>query len=48
MRGRHAIGAALVDGRVLVKDFSLLNQDVAGIVAEAKEAARALAARAGV
>jgi 5-methylthioadenosine/S-adenosylhomocysteine deaminase len=38
----------LVDGRVLVNDYALLNQDVAAIVAEARTAAVTLAARAGV
>ena len=38
----------MVDGRVLVRDFALSNQDVAEITAEARVAASALAARAGV
>ena len=36
----------MVDGRVLVRDYRLLNQDVAAITAEARTAASALAARA--
>ena len=38
----------MVDGEVLVRDFSLLNQDVQEITADARTAAGALAARAGV
>lgn len=38
----------MVDGRVLVRDYALSNHDVAGITAEARTAAAALAARAGV
>jgi 5-methylthioadenosine/S-adenosylhomocysteine deaminase len=38
----------MVDGRVLVNDHLLLSQDVRAIAAEGREAARSLAARAGV
>ena len=38
----------MVDGQVLVRDYSLSNHDVRAITAEAGTAARALAARAGV
>ena len=38
----------MVDGQVLVRDYALLNQDVAEITAEARVAASALAARASV
>jgi 5-methylthioadenosine/S-adenosylhomocysteine deaminase len=38
----------MVDGRVLARDCSLVEQDVAAITAEARTAAAALAARAGV
>ena len=38
----------MVDGRVLVRDYALMNQDVKAITAEARTAAVALAARAGV
>jgi 5-methylthioadenosine/S-adenosylhomocysteine deaminase len=36
----------MVDGQVLVRDFGLQNQDVGAIAAEARTAARLLAARA--
>jgi hypothetical protein len=36
----------MVDGQVLVGDSRLQNQDVGAIAAEAREAAKALAARA--
>jgi 5-methylthioadenosine/S-adenosylhomocysteine deaminase len=36
----------MVDGRVLVRDYALLNEDVAAITAESREAAAMLAARA--
>ncbi len=38
----------MVDGQVLVDDHALLSQDVRAIAAESREAARTLAARAGV
>jgi 5-methylthioadenosine/S-adenosylhomocysteine deaminase len=38
----------MVDGQVLVRDFSLLNHDARAITAEARHAAVTLAARAGV
>jgi len=38
----------MVDGHVLARDFSLLNHDVAAIMAAARSAAATLAARAGV
>jgi 5-methylthioadenosine/S-adenosylhomocysteine deaminase len=38
----------MVDGQVLVRDFSLLNHDARAITAEARNAAVTLAARAGV
>jgi hypothetical protein len=38
----------MVDGRVLVRDFSLLKHDVRAIAAEARDAAVTLASRAGV
>ena len=38
----------MVDGKVLVRDFSLCDQDVTEIASEATAAARALAARAGI
>jgi 5-methylthioadenosine/S-adenosylhomocysteine deaminase len=38
----------MVDGQVLIRDHALLNQDVTEITAEARVAASALAARAGV
>jgi 5-methylthioadenosine/S-adenosylhomocysteine deaminase len=38
----------MVDGQVLVNDYSLLSQDVRAIAAAGREAARSLAARAGV
>jgi 5-methylthioadenosine/S-adenosylhomocysteine deaminase len=38
----------MVDGRILVRDFSLQNQEVGAITAEARRAARALAARAAL
>jgi 5-methylthioadenosine/S-adenosylhomocysteine deaminase len=38
----------MIDGRVLVRDYALSNQDVEAITAEARTAASALAARAGV
>jgi 5-methylthioadenosine/S-adenosylhomocysteine deaminase len=38
----------MVDGQVLVRDFSLLNHDARAITAEAGNAAVTLAARAGV
>jgi 5-methylthioadenosine/S-adenosylhomocysteine deaminase len=38
----------MVDGRVLVNDFRLVDQDVAAITADARSAARTLSARAGV
>jgi 5-methylthioadenosine/S-adenosylhomocysteine deaminase len=38
----------MVDGEILVKDFSLVNEEVTGITEEARAAAAMLAARAGV
>jgi 5-methylthioadenosine/S-adenosylhomocysteine deaminase len=38
----------MVDGRVLARDFALVHHDVAGIAAEARDAATVLAGRAGV
>jgi 5-methylthioadenosine/S-adenosylhomocysteine deaminase len=38
----------MVDGRVLVQDSALVSEDVAAILADARRAAAALAARAGV
>lgn len=38
----------MVDGAVLVRDFALVHDDAAGIAAEARQAARRLAGRAGV
>jgi 5-methylthioadenosine/S-adenosylhomocysteine deaminase len=38
----------MIDGRVLVRDYALSNQEVEAITAEARTAASALAARAGV
>ena len=38
----------IVDGEILVRDFTLVREDAAGIAAEARQAAGRLAARAGV
>jgi 5-methylthioadenosine/S-adenosylhomocysteine deaminase len=38
----------MVDGRILVSDFALANQDLGAISSDARDAARALSARAGV
>jgi 5-methylthioadenosine/S-adenosylhomocysteine deaminase len=38
----------MVDGRILVRDFSLQNQDVRKVVADARGAAATLAARARI
>ena len=38
----------MIDGQVLVRDARLQNQDAEAIAAEARTAARTLAARAGV
>ena len=38
----------MVDGEVLVNDYALLSQDIRAIAAEGRDAARSLAARAGV
>ncbi len=38
----------MVDGEILVRDFSLTREDAAGIAAEARQSARILAARAGL
>jgi len=42
------VRATVVDGQALVRDFRPVNLDVAGIVAEARTAARSLAARAAL
>jgi 5-methylthioadenosine/S-adenosylhomocysteine deaminase len=42
------VRSTMVDGRVLVNDFQLVDEDVRAIMADARSAARTLAARAGV